>query len=980
MENPVEPEKELIEVLKNSPDIDPDKHDGSYELVREIVRTYKNSDTARKHGYDANDLNAVWFMCSRAGDKTVDFRKNRIKKSNLSDEEKNNMVALLENIWGKAQRGEYSNTPKGQIGRVGMFPSGFSTFKTKDGDQERASREFIQMVIEISDGIDEEHMLSVAEKYLEKPWKDIQATTISQFLHCLKPNVFPIINGNLGVGSALYEALDIKLKNYSKANSYIANARIIRDFRNENFTFKNYRVLDLASAELSESDEANARIIKWEIVSDTCATRKYDQTVKSQKHCYLTPNVHPFFEVVGFKVGDKKYILVTYEDTEYTCEIKGFPSKNQKNIIIHLVFNKIKPFEAYLKDLSEKELLTQKLVFDKTDSDKYILSMQDDEAIQVNGASNSWKVVSDTCVTKDCDDTVKKNLRSFVAKKVHPFFGIVAPKDKDKDEKYISVTYKETAYDCKISIYRHLGRNYFDFFLVFSSIKPLTVYLKDISEEELLTKKLVFEKTGPDEYNLTLVDKEITPNPKMIEDRSENVNVHLGWYVNAFSGDIEETERFINEGIWQNDAHNKYLDVIKTISAGDKIAIKSTSVQSKNIPFDVGKKPVSVMSIKAIGTVIKNYGDGKKLDVAWEKLDPPKYWYFFTFIDRVWKVESKPDDWMYQALLDFTFADKTQDYKRFLNSPFWRDRYKLNEESEISMAEETPAENYPPYTPQDFLEDVYLSEEKYNTMKNLLDRKKNIILCGPPGVGKTYMANRLAYSILGSKNKNHVEIIQFHQNYSYEDFIQGYRPSGTGFEIKSGPFYKFCKTAASDPENKYFFIIDEINRGNLSKIFGELLMLIEADKRGHEVKILYSDDPFSVPENLYVIGMMNTADRSLAMMDYALRRRFSFIELKPAFNEESFITCQTRFKNPMYDKLIKGIKEVNEMILKDPSLGEGCALGHSYLCLKKEEISPENLREIVEYELIPLLKEYWFDNTTNFEKGCDLLRDATSSE
>ncbi len=160
------------------------------------------------------------------------------------------------------------------------------------------------------------------------------------------------------------------------------------------------------------------------------------------------------------------------------------------------------------------------------------------------------------------------------------------------------------------------------------------------------------------------------------------------------------------------------------------------------------------------------------------------------------------------------------------------------------------------------------------------------------------MAQRLAYSILGSKDKTRLKTVQFHQNYSYEDFILGYRPSENGFVLKSGPFYDFCKTAENDANNPYFFIIDEINRGNLSKIFGELLMLIEADKRGKEVKILYSDTPFSVPKNLYIIGMMNTSDRSLAMMDYALRRRFSFFELRPAFDEESFVKQQKEINNP----------------------------------------------------------------------------------
>ena len=181
------------------------------------------------------------------------------------------------------------------------------------------------------------------------------------------------------------------------------------------------------------------------------------------------------------------------------------------------------------------------------------------------------------------------------------------------------------------------------------------------------------------------------------------------------------------------------------------------------------------------------------------------------------------------------------------------------------------------YSKDDFLSEVYIDEGDYDRLHNLLLCKKNVILQGAPGVGKTFSAKRLAYSIMGEMNDDRVEMVQFHQSYTYEDFIMGYKPTENGgFTIKEGVFYKFCKKASSDTSRAYFFIIDEINRGNLSKIFGELLMLIESSYRNKPIKLAYSDEQFYVPDNLYIIGMMNTADRSLAMIDYALRRRFSF--------------------------------------------------------------------------------------------------------
>ncbi len=244
-------------------------------------------------------------------------------------------------------------------------------------------------------------------------------------------------------------------------------------------------------------------------------------------------------------------------------------------------------------------------------------------------------------------------------------------------------------------------------------------------------------------------------------------------------------------------------------------------------------------------------------------------------------------------------------------------------------------------------------------------------------MGKTYAAKRLAYSIMGVEDKDRIKFVQFHQSYSYEDFIMGFRPIENGFELKTGAFYEFCKKAESDSNNEYFFIIDEINRGNLSKIFGELFMLIEREHRGSYLSLVYSDEKFSVPENLHIIGMMNTADRSLAMLDYALRRRFAFFEFEPAFKSVGFEIRKQNINDPKFDSLISCVERLNDVIAEDESLGKGFRIGHSYFCIEEEDYNHyETLNNIVEYELIPLINEYWFDDIAKVNEWSSNLRGA----
>lgn len=588
----------------------------------------------------------------------------------------------------------------------------------------------------------------------------------------------------------------------------------------------------------------------------------------------------------------------------------------------------------------------------------------------------------------------------------------------------------------------------------------------------------------------------------------DGLGIDYAWYVGTTGNDEngqwrDFSDEYIDSGTWVNGWDDKFIDVVKSIAVGDRIAIKSTFTQKKNLPFDNHGKTVGAMRIKAIGTVTENIGDGKTIKVDWTRLDPFKTWFGPGVLREAIHHVDAADGYIKKQLLAFTFGDEEQDYslceeryqddidssvgvdevseddtvtntedsatspetkeneRRFrewmstqtssagtictpsmisanssalkrvcgmmdiveypdVNNLFaitdidtfldikaiirshadfddvnkacgngflksalnWYEKY-LNY---ILSSRQEAAVQVDEYDKDKFLDEVFMTSEEYDELVRLVLYKKNIILQGAPGVGKTFLAKRFAYSMLGKKCDANVEMVQFHQSYSYEDFIMGYKPNDDGFELKTGVFYNFCKKASKDPNpnSKYFFIVDEINRGNLSKIFGELMMLIESDKRGqkHGIKLAYRDEVFFVPENLYIIGMMNTADRSLAMMDYALRRRFSFYEVEPAFGKPKFKVYLEKYIHTaaVVDKVINRFKELNTKIADEDNsgLGRGFCIGHSYFCVPPVASQDDEswYKAIIKYEVAPLLDEYWWDDKAKAEDCIkDLLKD-----
>ena len=393
---------------------------------------------------------------------------------------------------------------------------------------------------------------------------------------------------------------------------------------------------------------------------------------------------------------------------------------------------------------------------------------------------------------------------------------------------------------------------------------------------------------------------------------------------------------------------------------GNKRRIPANFEQAKTGDIVIGYEANPVKCIVALAKVSKA-SDGETISfVKTETLSTPVSWFDFKNSPEIADMEfiRNPNG---------SFFRLTEDEYNFLLEL-------IRQENPDDDNPLLPVDAPEFYDDKKFLSEVFMSESDLSSLKKLLRHKKNIILQGAPGVGKTYSAKRLAYAMMGMTDDSRVKMIQFHQNYSYEDFIMGYKPTASGFELREGVFYEFCRKAANDPDRDYYFIIDEINRGNLSKIFGELLMLIENGYRGTTVQLAYRKEEFAVPDNLYLIGMMKTADRSLAMIDYALRRRFSVFTMHPGLDTAGFKAEISRHDDKRVEKVVEVIRQLNSAIANDDSLGEGFCIGHSYFC--NHDTSVDWIENVVRYDICPMLEEYWFDNNDKRQGAVNRLLDV----
>lgn len=887
----------LLAKLKEASELEPDKHDGSYELMRETIRAYAN--IVDNTELDFNDLNTVYLMSVGTWKHGIEAKKKLIlNDSHLKDNDKQHLVTVIDKIAENAKNDIYSNKELDTDGKFGMFGTGFYTFKNKTDS--KSVNGFIKLCTEIIDMDDENAIFDKAQLVLDKNYHGMKAASASMVLHCLKPYVFPILNSNMG-SDDIFKALDIKLTRKGDIDTYIENCRRIKAFRDKNLPFKNYRILDMEAWNLEGDKHPNMQI-------DIEAIEKYLQVYSGEQ--YKNPD----------KAGEAS-------DRMKKMSEEG---KNARKQFIELSNLVIATFDKYVPGkctdwVNQGQKVPdylwvefKKKGFEESNSSISLAALKEENEVVFYLAVEAKDV--------KCNQEDFNRHNRLVYKKLDN--DCLYYKVEDKQGNYYKV---EASYEEMIQRYEAAGE-FMKVRVQYDISKP---YITDRIDEIINDIRKGITLLEP-YYEETIRDTEEQYFP-LLSEYNPQISKEK-WF-----------EVLTNEELIQK----KWLVVLKCMleMGGEATCKQMSKTYGKTSSFyNISARNIANVVIKETGCE-QHIIDGKKK--SWPVL----------FLGRNLKNSE-----------DGVFS--------------WKLRPELEEA----------------------LKQMDLTEIEINADEGAEDRNmnKNIILYGPPGTGKTYNTVLYAVAICDGKSVGELEeklnkdpgyydvllarynelknvegrvaFITFHQSYGYEEFIEGIRPvisnegdesdvSDVRYEFADGVFKGFCRKASEEVEENdipYVFIIDEINRGNISKIFGELITLIETTKRiGSEEPtstiLPYTKEEFGVPNNVYILGTMNTADRSISLMDTALRRRFKFVEMMPK------VSILTRLGITIIHgiDISEMLKTINDRI--EYLFDREHTIGHAYFTSLAKDASIENLASIFQNAIIPLLQEYFYEDYSKIQ-------------
>ena len=836
----------LIKHIQNKEELDPDKHDGSYELVRETAKAFKN---VSKEQLDYKDMNLLYFMTVGTFTKVSSFenKKRRIEESNLKHSDKERLKALLDRVMKDAQQGKYKNSM--DQGSIGMFGSGFSSFAKYDAENE-AYANFIIICIEILDEEDEEVIFDKVENVIKKPIRGLGIAGASQILHCLKPFIFPILNKGEGYGIDVYKKLGVNLIQPEKTTNYVKNTRIIRDFRNKYFPFKNYRVIDISLKDYNDVEIDLEKPFSNIFNDKEEANWAFDFIAETAESLGLNKPSDPRIAMSLRRSG--KAIHFIY------CNwlIVGFhKNKGKQTVILPLLKESALKYEKYFdEDFSTR--------YNEESIALYVLPFND---------------------VKNIDEELSYVFENTLAR-IHQRF-----------QHYKRSPFRERP----------------------SHVPELVEMVFDYEKRDIILK----EGLGP--------HTKIMPNI---------------WWVNQGKNIEKEKEGGLIWAPLKNKAGHSvsHWDTLAEVEKGD-ITLHYSKGELRYV------SRVTKTAEKAShpsSNELNEHREGRLVRTEYHELSPtiplPK------FNSKLQKINIP------RGPLDNTGGIK-EGYLYYFNEDALNIIQGVQSETEwpeftLIYGTDTKRPINPVYTKEQLIQDTFLQEEDIMRFVKAINRKGQAIIYGPPGTGKTYIAEKIASHLLSGCD-GFYKIIQFHPAYTYEDFVQGLRPQIRDdnlleYKLLPGRFMEFCERS-KQTESTCLLIIDEINRANLSRVLGELMYLLEY--RDKEIP-LASGETLRIPENARIIGTMNTADRSIALVDYALRRRFAFFALRPNYDVLRHFHEQ---RGISINGLITVLRQLNAEI-GDPHY----EVGHSFFLIDNLF---DHLEDIWEMEILPYLEEYFFD-------------------